>query len=208
MTAPHPLTPSDPSVAAGPAPVVKLPRGHRLVGGRKAISLSPFAGSGGGEVPAQHPWPAETFLQGGTSGVVLRRTGGGYRTAFVEAHSDTLGFLRGEGATWQEAEDDAWAKARRVLSCPGPNGHDWEARGYTNGCGFCRYCGRFGTGVFTAEELGSLCAVCGTPTFWHRDDERGVLCRDHVPHDPDSWMCGCLTCLPRQADEPDGDAEN
>lgn len=175
-------------------------RGHRTVNGHKAISLSGFGtGSRDGEVEAQHPWPSETFLQGGGCGVVFTKTGS-YETAFVEAYSDTLGFLRGEGKTWQEAEDDAWRHAQRVLACPGPTGHEWEDRGYRNGGGFCRHCGRFGSNVFTPADLGCFCSVCGVPTFWHRDGDE-FRCEEHTPHQEDVFACGCPAChLARKAD--------
>lgn len=169
----------------------ELPRGHRIVEGRKAISMSSFAGSWGGEVAAQHPWPADTFLQGGERGVVLGREG---TTAFVEAHNEGMGFIRGEGATWQEAEDAAWTKAQRALDCAR---HEWEPRGYINGAGICKNCGRFGSKVFTPEELGLFCAACGEPTFWHLEtaDPVGdfVTCEKHVPH-REGGFCFCPPC--------------
>ena len=169
-------------------------RGHRTVNGHKAISLCAFAGTAERDVPAQHPWPSETFLQGGERGVVFVKSGENYETAFVEAHSGTLGFLRGEGATWQEAEDDAWAKAQRIIACPGPNGHEWEPRGYRNGCGFCKHCGRFASKVFTLEEVGSFCEVCRTPTFWHVEEDGTLRCPDHTPHREPDFLCGCPDC--------------
>lgn len=111
---------------------------------------------------ARHPWPNGCYIQGGSSGLVLARDGNHYTTAFVEAfprNPDT--FIRGEGATVADAEDAAWAKYQSYLACPG---HEYEARGYTNGAGFCRHCSMFASDVFTAEQLGQYCAVCQTPT--------------------------------------------
>jgi hypothetical protein len=71
-----------------------------------------------------------------------------YRTAFFEAFlKDPNTFIRGEGKTVAEAEAHAWAQLERIRACPG---HDFETRGYTNGCGFCKHCALFMSGVFPA----------------------------------------------------------
>jgi hypothetical protein len=89
----------------------------------------------------QYPWPADMFLQGGTRGVVFRGDGEPYRTAFVEAFPPGT-FLRGEGRTVAEAEDACWAQYQRIAQCPAhPEHGPFEARGYTNGAGFCTQCG-------------------------------------------------------------------
>jgi hypothetical protein len=91
----------------------------------------------------RHPWPSDLFIQGGKSGFVIRpaEQGGNYGTAFVECMpSDT--FIRGEGPTLTEAEDDCWAKYQRFLSCAGGGEHGpYEPRNYDNGSGFCVKCG-------------------------------------------------------------------
>lgn len=100
------------------------------------------------DVVARHPWPEDVHLQGGKRGLVLVRGGGSYRTAFVEA-SPAETFLRGEGATVEEAEDAAWAKYQKVLECDGtgqPHG-PFEPRQYDNGSGFCTRCGAWFTDV-------------------------------------------------------------
>ncbi|MFS0887012.1 hypothetical protein [Aeromicrobium sp. 179-A 4D2 NHS] len=121
-------------------------------------------------VEAVCDWPDGTFVQGGANGIVfVRGTADSYETAFVEVHNDVIGFLRGEGDTVTEAEHAAWAKAQTVLSCESmvKNGdHEWEARGYRNGAGFCKACNRFGTHVFDISEVGVPCYVCGTKTNW------------------------------------------
>lgn len=105
---------------------------------------------------ALHPWPEETFLQGGKSGLVLRRTerGGSYTTAFVEAGLPGQNtFIRGEGETLAEAEADAWDKYQRWLNCDGSGQHGpWEARGYENGSGFCLRCGAWGSKVLKPSQ--------------------------------------------------------
>ncbi|MFE6305001.1 hypothetical protein [Nocardiopsis sp. NPDC057823] len=93
---------------------------------------------------ARHPWPEDILLQGGTSGIVFRdeADGGPYRTAFVEAFPGTA-FLRGQGATVADAEDACWKQFLVWRDCDGSGqGHGpYEARGYTNGAGFCAKCG-------------------------------------------------------------------
>lgn len=156
-------------------------------------------GLGHGEpVEAQHPWPEDVFIQGGTGGLVLGNPS--YRTAFVEVFHESFRFVRGEGETWQEAEDACWAKVQKHLAC---GEHEYEPRQYKNGGGVCKKCGSFHGDVFTPEQLGLFCAACGIPTFWHsehRDEvEEFFLCESHTPHVtlPDgsyTLMCGCPRC--------------
>lgn len=98
---------------------------------------------------AQYDWPAGTFLQGGTRGVVFGGEGGPYRTAFVEAFPrQPPTFLRGEGPTVPEAETAAWQQWQHIAACPAhPEHGPFEAREYTNGCGFCAQCGAWVSGV-------------------------------------------------------------
>lgn len=89
-------------------------------------------------------WPEDAYVQWGGSGLVVRREsdGGYYKTAFFEAFL-AMGmstFIRGEGATLDEAEKNAFEKHNRYLACPG---HEYERRGYTNGGGICKHCGKF-----------------------------------------------------------------
>ncbi|MCG5464176.1 hypothetical protein MED01_002341 [Micromonospora sp. MED01] len=101
---------------------------------------------------AQHPWPDDTFLQGGSRGVVFA-SDGNYRTAFVEAfHSNPDTFLRGEGTTVAEAEDACWAKYQTLTACPAhPEHGPFEARQYTNGAGFCAHCGTWFSKVLPGQ---------------------------------------------------------
>lgn len=118
--------------------------------------------NGGVDMDTQHPWPDDTFVQGGARGVVFVAGGPNYETAFVEAFPANT-FLRGEGATIGEAETAAWGKYQRILACPtmvgpytnpvtgeegvmvgplhGDRDNDWDRRGYTNGSAFCPHCG-------------------------------------------------------------------
>jgi len=115
-------------------------------------------------------WPEDCFVQCGGNGIVvghgsfeemllstdpLKALGDeikkptSYRTAFFEAfprNPDT--FIRGEGKTIEEAEEQTWLKFQKYLAC---KGHEFEKRGYRNGAGFCKHCGMFGSKVFEPE---------------------------------------------------------
>ena len=104
----------------------------------------------------QFDWPPTVFLQGGTDGVVFRKDGSSYRTAFVEANPAGT-FLRGEGATVGEAEAACWEQYLTWVFCDNPrDGSDmrgrwhgpYERRQYTNGSGYCTRCGTWMTKVF------------------------------------------------------------
>lgn len=158
----------------------------------------------------RHPWPADAFLQGGKTGLVLRRDGSAYTTAFVEAFVDNS-FIRGEGDTVTEAESHAWAQYETFTACATTEpGHSYETRGYTNGAGFCAKCGHFRPNVFTAEELGQHCVTCGTATMWSRAGN-DWYCQDHqldvetrsAKHAEDGYAPGLLeTLLDRWGKEP------
>lgn len=125
---------------------------------------------------------ADIFVQGGTSGLVLVPGGTNYMTAFVEC-SPPGSFIRGEGKTLAEADDDCWARLQRYLGC---TDHEWEARGYRNGGGFCKKCRQFGSKVFTPKQLGLRCTTCQAPTFHtvggkHSTESR---CEEH----DDTWI--------------------
>ena len=69
--------------------------------------------------------------------------------AFFEAvPADVNTFVRGEGATLEEAEKDAFARYQHYGACPG---HTPQKRGYKNGAGFCSRCGPFISGAFEPE---------------------------------------------------------
>ena len=91
---------------------------------------------------ARLPWPEDMFIQGGKSGLVFRKDGSTYTTAFVEA-SPPGTFLRGEGATVAEAEGECWLKYQRYCLCSDGTGEHgpFEPRKYRNGSGFCTKCG-------------------------------------------------------------------
>lgn len=141
--------------------------------------------------PAQHPWTEKAYLQGGRKGLVVARgSNESYITAFVEAFIDdgdvdSDGFYRGEGSTVEEAETNAWQKYQAAIECA-KTGHDYEPRGYRNGCGICKKCQKFSSKIFTGEQLGQYCEVvrdCNkgslgdTTVIGH---ERLLACDDHA----------------------------
>lgn len=134
----------------------------------------------------QHAWPDDCAVQAGLDGLVIVRDPEqpNYSTAFFEAFPRSpKTFLRGEGATVEEAEAAAWAKWQRIASCPGPEGHEYETRGYKNGAGFCKHCGMFATDVFLVSEVGDPCAVCAVRTNWHAEGGK-TYCQEHMPRQP------------------------
>ena len=129
------------------------------------ISVSPFGSSSENFKPVVesiYEWPEGSFLQAGHKGIVLSASGRSYTTAFLEAFLKGT-FIRGEGATIEEAETAAWEKFQRSESCPK---HEWESRGYTNGAGFCKHCNFFKSKVFTGEDLNQFCEICHVGTTW------------------------------------------
>lgn len=81
-------------------------------------------------------WPEDCRVQWGGSGLVIRREGGAYGTAFFEAFPSEGGFFRGEGETLAAAEADCLERYRRFTRCD----HLWGRGTYTNGGAICRRC--------------------------------------------------------------------
>lgn len=158
----------------------------------------------------RYPWPADCHVQGGGNGIVFESGSmeaaltdpakaadavvaalGGpaksrhYRTAFFEAfprNPDT--FLRGEGATIEEAEDEAWAQFQKARSCIT---HEFERGKYRTGAGICRLCGMFSSTAF-ATTL-EPCVVCG------RDDNHASYGVDRL----NRWHCEkCFRVIPEE----------
>lgn len=136
--------------------------------------------SDGGYVLTQD-WPDDCYVQWGSSGVVVSKTGG-YQTAFFEAfpEDNAGGFLRGEGKTIEEAELAAFKRWQREKACD----HEWGRAGYANGGGKCRKCKAFDTKFAPIVELGAWKAPLSStelimirdgllrPTLWYsREDE-------------------------------------
>ncbi len=93
-------------------------------------------------------WPADCAVQWGGHGIVLGKAP--YRTAFFEAFPGPGGFIRGEGATIEAAEHDAFARFLKESSCD----HHWGRRGYLNGGAKCIRCGAFAVKFKSVEPLG------------------------------------------------------
>jgi len=111
-----------------------------------------------------------------------------YTTAYFEAfpkdgtENGQSIFIRGEGATVEEAEKQAWEKYLKYKAC---SGHTFEARGYTNGAGFCVKCDMFQSDVIAPVNP---CVICGTLT-WHSTDKDGdYWCSSCYPEMPDDKM--------------------
>lgn len=138
----------------------------------------PVARQSFGKPDYQTNFPWDGFVQCGERGIVFSRKGN-YSTAFFEYFGDVAGFVRGEGATLEESEKDAWEKTQVIVNCVG---HDFVARGYTNGAGFCKHCNKFESGVFAPKELDQYCWVCGKETYLKEKGE-GVsrfACEQHA----------------------------
>lgn len=151
------------------------------------------------------PWPADCFVQCGGDGIVLPAGGlkaaltesaaglkvigemagkvpmreGAYRTAFFEAFpKNPSTFIRGEGATIEEAEASAWRQFEKFRACAK---HQFHRKGYRNGAGFCRKCGMFKSKVF--RVLDRCKYNCGRPGYDH--DKNGKwYCRKHNHKNP------------------------
>lgn len=180
-----------------------------------------------GSYEARHPWPAETIVSAGGGIVFLRNAKegepGAYSTLFMEVYPPGAAFIRGEGEDEAACEDAAWAKYQLALNCSdGSGSHDWEPRKYRNGAGFCSRCSTFGSDVFTGEQLGQLCRICGEGTtyHWNTNPETGemeYLCRIHyAEHKParsdedDSPLAALLAAFASDPDEdliPESEAD-
>lgn len=106
----------------------------------------------------------ETFIQCGTSGIVINKKGG-YKTAFFEAFPD-IGkyptFIRGEGKTVKDAEIECWNKYKKQKNCENHeftrivNGKERE-----DGYGVCIHCNLSSS---KALEPLTRCCVCNKKT--------------------------------------------
>lgn len=143
-----------------------------------------------GTYPVQYDWDSfgdsELYLQGGTRGIVFRKDGSSYRTAFVELFV-AGSFFRGEGESLEEAESAIWNKYNKSVSC---GEHVWEPRGYHNGGGFCKYCNTFRSNVFTGEQLGQFCHICGVGTTYSWNSDNIFGCEHHPVREESTSVIG------------------
>jgi hypothetical protein len=98
------------------------------------------------------PEEKNLLIQGGEEGLVFSKDGN-YLTAFVEVfpkvlkdkHGTFSSFIRGEGKSFEAAEKEAFDLLFKAKTCPN---HDWEPRGRTDGCGYCKNCNVFNSSAF------------------------------------------------------------
>ncbi len=122
----------------------------------------------------KQPWPEEIFVQCGGHGLVIdaKVPEGSYTTAFFEAFPKAPScFLRGEGATVEEAEEKCWNKYQKVLTCD----HEMERRDRTDGYAYCKHCSYAST-VFAPL---TKCCKCNTPTAYTQDYRGKIYCKKH-----------------------------
>ena len=146
----------------------------------KIAKRSGFGDDGQGDYVCKYDWEENCSCQCGGSGIVFSDQGN-YKTAFFEAFpKDIDDYIRGEGSSIEEAEEDAWNKYRAIMDC---EGHEYERKGYTNGNGVCKKCGVFAEKVF---EPTTTCIICHNPTSWTSDKNKNYYCEDHaslIPED-------------------------
>jgi len=148
------------------------------------------------EYDSKYEW--NCFCQGGGSGLVLPSgsfdkimTGGkplealsegilnteSYTTAFFEAFPKTPScFIRGEGKTIYDAEEDAWKKYQKIVTC----NHEMERRNRTDGYAYCKHCS-YSAIVF--EPL-TKCCKCDKPTSHSTDYKGNYYCKKHSSTKP------------------------
>jgi hypothetical protein len=150
---------------------------HRHDRNTMPTSIKLSFGNGTYESPNDY---GDLYIQGGVSGLVITNDPDNptYTTAFIEVFPEGS-FIRGEGATLEDADADCWKKFNALSEC---GEHEYEPRGYTNGAGFCKKCRQFFGGVFTGEQLGQLCDTCGVGCLSHRMKDTGKwFCDEHYP---------------------------
>jgi hypothetical protein len=109
-----------------------------------------------------------------------------YTTAFFEAfprNPDT--FIRGEGKTIEEAEENAWQELQGYLAC---SEHEWEPRNYTNGAAFCKKCNLFGSKMW---GINTVCSICSHPTTYSTASDGKIYCESCLEYHPDiekEWL--------------------
>lgn len=96
-----------------------------------------------------------------------------YRTAFFEAFPNNPScFIRGQGQTIEEAEEQAWTKYEKIISC---TNHEWDRKERSDGYAYCLKCPLSGSFL---EPL-TKCVVCQTPTAKYTDKNENHHCLNH-----------------------------
>lgn len=119
-------------------------------------------------------WPEDCMVQWG-NGIIPA-------TPFFEAFP-TGTFIRGEGATIDEAEAKAFAQYEREFLCDHLWGRQRPGRDvYLNGAGWCRKCGAFRGRMF--NEVVMLGHWRKPLLRWEHDD----MISGETDHDLNAWM--------------------
>ena len=176
---------------------------------------------------ARYPWPEDCSIQGGDDGIVFTQGSmsdalanpakgveaiasalgvmnppGSYRTAFFEAFPGSpRSFLRGEGKTLSEAEDDCWRQWQQILAC---TTHDFDRKSYRNGEGICRHCGLFSMSAFPTTSV--PCVGCGESaagSLWGPDRHGRWYCKKCAPTIQESAKSDIHKSLDRMRARPD-----
>lgn len=119
-------------------------------------------GMSGNEHKCQNPWPNDCRVQHGQKGMVFKKEGGGYVTPFFEAFPNetvTASYIRGEGETVSEAENNAFSKLSAMLNC---KQHEYE-RFRDSERGKCIHCNSVKDLVFPPMEK-HKCSICDKPS--------------------------------------------
>lgn len=104
-----------------------------------------------------------------------------YTTAFFEAFPKKPScFIRGEGKTIEEAEEQAFKRLQAILGC---SEHEFEPRGRKDGYGYCKHCSLSMSGVL---PILNKCCKCKEPTNWTTDDKDRYYCKKHARIKPKS----------------------
>lgn len=122
--------------------------------------------------PCQKEWPEDCHVQCGDA--FLHK--GLYAPAFFEAFpKNPSTFLRGEGATLKEAEENTWNKYQAIVNCPK---HDY-VRQSDDRTGICKHCNLRVHNYFIPDNS---CAVCGKKhVYLHigEKENKKFFCMEH-----------------------------
>ncbi len=150
------------------------------------------------------PWPDDCKVQCGGRGIVFGKKDI-YHTAFFEAFpNNPKTFIRGEGATVEEAELACWNKLEKYRACnlDHRNSENFDRRDYTNGAAFCVACGLFRLSMF---EPTTECCQCGAKTYYGTDNEGKYWCEkcsDSMPEElKPEWKKEAEALLPSVSKE-------
>lgn len=152
----------------------------------------------------QYPWPDDCFVQCGDEGIVfspekIRKT------AFFEAFPQNT-FLRGEGATVAEAEKSCWRQYQKITACSldHANPDNFDARGYTNGYGFCKGCG-MGASIIPPTNP---CQSCGELTWYSQDINNNFWCEKCYDKTPRELWSVTRELFAKAEEEDDNGEDN